>query len=149
MGVSTLACRFDNERGQMTVEMAVAFPILIIVAVIAVNALVFVSECASFDRVFSEAVRVHASARAYGQSETGAIGEIRSDIERSFSEDNLAVDIQVENAGTGCRKYTATLQYAPTLFGLGLRDSVFGVALPCVSHSASYVIDPCKPGVFL
>lgn len=149
MGMRTLARYFDNERGQMTVEMAVAFPILMIVAVIAVNALVFVSECASFDRAFSEAVRVHASARAYGQSEAGAIEEVRSDLERSFSEDNLAVDVRAENAGAGCRKFTATLQYAPTLFGLGLRDSVFGVALPHVSHSASYVIDPYKPGVFL
>ena len=51
--------RTCDERGQMTVELAAAFPVLIIVAVIAVNALAFFSECAAFDNVFRDAVRVH------------------------------------------------------------------------------------------
>ena len=148
MGVALTSC-LKHERGQMTVEMAVVFPVLIIVAVIAVNALVFVSECAAFDRVFGEAVRVHAASRAYGQSEATAVGEVRAALERAFSEDNIAIDVTVENAGSGCRRFIATLQYAPTLFGLGLRESVLGVSLPRVSHSASFVIDSYKPGVFL
>ena len=49
--------RTCDERGQMTVELAAAFPVLIIVAVIAVNALAFFSECAAFDNVFRDAVR--------------------------------------------------------------------------------------------
>ena len=55
------------EKGQMTVELAVAMPVLIVVAVIAANALTFFAECAVFDRVAHEAVRVHAAAPAYGQ----------------------------------------------------------------------------------
>ena len=37
--------------GQMTVEFVVAFPVLIAVAVVAVNACLFFSECAAFDMV--------------------------------------------------------------------------------------------------
>ena len=56
--------RRRSTRGQMTVQLAVAMPVLIIVAVIAVNALAFFAECAVFDRVAHEAVRVHAAAPA-------------------------------------------------------------------------------------
>ena len=59
--------RTCDERGQMTVELAAAFPVLIIVAVIAVNALAFFSECAAFDNVFRDAVRVHVTSPAAGQ----------------------------------------------------------------------------------
>lgn len=58
MGVAQADAR---ERGQMTVELAVVFPALLAVAVIAVNALLFFSECAAFDRVAREAVRLHAA----------------------------------------------------------------------------------------
>ena len=56
--------RTCDERGQMTVELAAAFPVLIIVAVIAVNAPRSSHECAAFDNVFRDAVRVHARAAA-------------------------------------------------------------------------------------
>ena len=56
-----------DESGQMTVEMAVAMPALIVVAVIAVNACTFFYQCAVFDRVVHEAVRVYATSPAYGE----------------------------------------------------------------------------------
>ena len=138
-----------RESGQMTVELAIAFPVLLIVAIIAVNALTFISECASFDRVFCEAVRVHAASRGYGESEEGALGAIASALERSFPQDNVDIQTQVGGAGLGCREYSATIRFAPTLFGLGMRDEILGIPLPRVTHRATYVIDPYKPGVVI
>lgn len=40
-----------DERGQMTVELAVMIPVLVAIAVIAMNAMLFFSECAAFDRL--------------------------------------------------------------------------------------------------
>ena len=137
------------ESGQMTVELAVVLPVLIVVAVIAVNALLFVSECASFDRLFSESVRVNATSKGYGQSEADAVAATQSMLEGAFARANITVEVRVETAGFGCRKFTGTLRYAPTLFGMGLRDSILGIPLPCAVHSASYVIDPYKPGVLV
>ena len=40
-----------GECGQMTVELAVMIPVLVAIAVIAMNAMLFFSECAAFDRL--------------------------------------------------------------------------------------------------
>ncbi len=136
------------ERGQMTVELAIAFPVLIVVALIAVNALTFVSECAAFDRLFCESVRVQATSRGYGVSEEAAVGAVQAALASAFSAPNIEVEVHAANAGMGTRSFTATMQFSPTLFGMGLRDSILGVPLPRVSHSATYVVDPYKSGVF-
>ena len=136
-----------DERGQATVEFAVALPVLIIVATIAVNALLFFSNCASFDRVFSNAVRVHATSPAYGSGESEARASIARTLSDAFPDDNLEVAVSTEDGGLGHTTYTGTITFKPTLFGLGLKDSVFGVSLPRLSHSASLTVDPYKPGV--
>ena len=47
---------FPKTSGQMTIEFVVAFPAMIAVAFVAINAVLFFSDCASFDRVFRNAV---------------------------------------------------------------------------------------------
>ena len=128
--------RTCDERGQMTVELAAAFPVLIIVAVIAVNALAFFSECAAFDNVFRDAVRVHATSPAAGQG-------------IAFDAENETVRVSAEGVSGGHTRFTGTLEYMPTLFGLGLRSTVFGIALPPLKHAASIAVDCYKPGVLL
>ena len=131
----------------MTVQLAVAMPVLIIVAVIAVNALTFFAECAVFDRVAHEAVRVHAAAPAYGQSLGQSCALVEQDIRAALGAENLDVSVTSGSAGFDCEQFTTTLEFHPTLFGLGLRTEVFGVAMPALSHTTSYVVDVYKPGV--
>ena len=66
-GVGLTSAGRSGENGQMTVELAVALPVLLAVAAIAVNALLFFSECAAFDVASRDAVRIHAASPAYGQ----------------------------------------------------------------------------------
>ena len=68
----------------MTVELAVVFPVLLAVAVIAVNALLFFSECAAFDRVAREAVRVHAASPACGQGLEQSCALVSQTVEQAF-----------------------------------------------------------------
>lgn len=135
------------ERGQMTVELAVAMPVLIVVAVIAANALTFFAECAVFDRVAHEAVRVNAAAPAYGQGPGQSCALVEQDIRSVLDADNLDVSVSCGSVGFDCEQFSATLSFYPTLFGMGLRSEVFGVALPTLSHTTSYVVDVYKPGV--
>ena len=51
---------FPKTSGQMTIEFVVAFPAMIAVAFVAINAVLFFSDCASFDRVFRNAVCTYA-----------------------------------------------------------------------------------------
>lgn len=137
------------ERGQMTIELAVAMPVLIAVAVIAVNAMTFFAECAVFDRVACDSVRLHASSPAYGEDAGRETALIEQEIKSQVDTSNLEISVEHGVVGAGFDEFRATLIFHPTLFGLGLRTEVFGVALPQLTHEARYVIDSYKPGVFI
>ena len=138
-----------GETGQMTVELAVAFPVMIIVAVIATNALLFFSDCAAFDRLACEAVRVYAAAPAYGASAGQACAQVQQELATSFSRNNLSVSVESAPCGFDYMQFVATLDCAPTLFGMGLRSEVLGVSLPHLRHTVTYVVDPYRPGVVI
>lgn len=138
-----------NESGQMTVEFMVMLPVLLIVAVIAVNVLLFFSECAAFDRLAREAVRIHACSPTYGQSSERSCSQIDQMIKESFEEEYLESSVSVSGSSSGHLTFTSTLVFHPTLFGMGLRSEVLGIALPHFEHSVAYTIDPYKSGVFI
>ena len=144
-----MGMKLKSEAGQMTVELAVAFPVLIIVAVIAVNACAFLVDCAVFDRVAHEAVRVHATSPAYRQGAAQSCALVEQEVRDAVDADNVEISVTYGSAGHDLQRFTATLQYFPTLFGMGLRSEVFGVALPSLTHSTSYVVDVYKPGVVI
>ena len=139
----------DNEKGQSTVEIAIAFPVVLIVAVIAINALLFLSECAQFDRVARQSIRAFATAPAYGETNAQISGSIQSALEQALDQPNLSVRVAASGSSLGFTTYTATLEFAPTLFGLGLRSEVFGVPLPKLRHSVGLTVDTYRPGVLL
>lgn len=143
------ASRIRSTSGQMTIEIAVALPVLIVVAVIAVNVMTFFSECAVFDRVAHETMRTYATAPAYGQGVGQSCALVEQAIRAQLDEDNLAVTVSHGMTGADFDEYSATLEYYPTLFGLGLRSEVFGVALPHLTHTTRYVIDSYKAGVIV
>lgn len=135
-----------DARGQMAVELAVVLPVVIAIAVIAVNACTFFAECAEFDRVGRNAVRVVAASPAYGQSTGDAADRVRAAIESQMG--SVCSDCQVSAEQTGeCVTFTMTMHYAPTLFGMGLRQSVFGVSLPTLTHTTTLAVSIYKPGM--
>ena len=147
MGVTR--CSLACERGQMTIELAAALPALLAVALIATNALTFLGQCAVFDRVAHQAVRVHASAPAYGQGAGSSCALIESDIRTALGGRGVEVTVSHSSAGRDLDRYTATLTFYPTLFGAGLRSQVFGVQIPRLTHASEYVVDSYKPGVIV
>lgn len=88
---------FRKPPGQMTIEFVVAFPAMIAVAFVAINAVLFFSDCASFDRVFRNAVCTYAASPAYEQGTGESCGLIQSQLEESLSRDNLR--FQVSSSG--------------------------------------------------
>ena len=138
-----------GERGQMTVELAVAFPVLLVVALVIVNAAVFFGQGAAFDNLFFDAVRVHAVSPAYGQGAAQSVALVQESMDQAFPEGNVEVAVRADDAGLGHTRFTGTLRFAPTLFGYPFRSEAFGVAFPRLSHSAQIVVDCYKPGVLL
>lgn len=92
-------------------------------------------------------MRVQATAPAYGQDVEQSRGAIESQLAAAFPRRNEVVTVERGAAAEGHDRFTATLTYRPTLFGLGMRSSVLGVPIPPLSHRASMVVDCYKPGV--
>ena len=136
-----------STSGQATVELAVMFPVVIIIAVIAINSLLYFGYCASFDRSFRQIVSATASSPAAGID----IGKLKSDIENQlnelYDEENLNFDVEVHAVDGGCHQYLATLKMFPTLFGLGLKSEILGIPLPSLNHSSQMTVETYKPGV--
>lgn len=136
-------------RGQMTIELAAALPVLLAVALLATNALVFFGQCAVFDRAAHQAVRVHAAAPAYGQGASASCALAEADIRQALGGANVEVSVTCSAAGRDLERYTATLVFSPSLFGYGLRSQAFGVQMPRLTHTTEYVVDSYKPGVIV
>lgn len=141
--------RVYGEAGQATIELVVMLPVLLAVAFIVMNAMLFLSECASFDRMVPQAVRVHAASPSYGQDAQQAKNLVESQLKEEFDKENLSVSVAVRTVSGGMLRFDATLEFAPTLFGLGIRSEFFGVSLPKLSHTASLTVERYKPGVVI
>lgn len=147
MGVGV--CSRIGERGQATMELLAVLPVMLAVALIVTNAVLFLSECAAFDRLVPQAVRVHASSPAYGQEVQDSRALVQAQLDEAFPEENLKVSVAVAQAAEGRLSFDATLEFAPTLFGMGLRSEVLGVELPRLSHTVTCTVDQYKPGVMV
>lgn len=142
--------RLTDTSGQMTVDLVVSLPVLIVVALIAVNVLFMLSQCASFDRVARDAVRVVAASPTYEQSLEQSAAQIKQVIENAFSEGNTtSFSVSAIDGYAGVSHFDIMLEYHPTLFGMGLRTSLWGIPLPTVKHTIQVAVDPYKPGVVI
>ena len=96
--VTSLASR----EGQMTVELAVITPVVIVVALVVLNLMGFVEACAAFDQVALDAVVAHGVAPSGEQSEGRAASEVRSAIEELLGrEGRCEVEVRAEAVGMG------------------------------------------------
>lgn len=138
-----------NCEGQMTVEFVVAFPVMLAIALVAMNSLLFFSECASFDRLARQSICVHAAAPAYGKGSGQLAADIRSELQASFDRDWLNVEVEVSGASFGHARYVAILEFTPTLFGRSFSGNAFGVRITPLSHQVSMVVDPYRPGAIV
>ena len=157
MGIAALTDCGDRMReekrrsrcGQMTVELAVAIPTLIAIALIAFNACTFFAQCAVFDRVAHEAVRVYAISPAYRQGYSQSRSLVEREIKSALDAANVEVSVAHNSTGFDFDKFTATMEFSPTLFGSKLRSEVFGVPMPRLTHSTTFVVDVYKAGVIV
>ena len=137
-----------GSSGQATIELVMVLPVAIAIAAITVNACTFFGDCAAFDRLASDAVRVYATSPTYGQDVSRDVASIASALERGLARDNVGVAVSAAEHD-GLMEFSLSMAYQPTLFGLGLRDSVMGVPLPRLSHCVLMTVDRYKPGVLL
>lgn len=133
----------------MTVELAVSLPVLLVVAAIAVNAGIVISECAAFDRVARNAVRICATSPSYGKAPDVLAGEVEELVETTMDAPFADISVTARETAYGHTAFTVRLEYRPTLFGFSLKAYGNGVRLPAVAHEVVMVVDRYKPGVLI
>lgn len=138
-----------GDAGQATVELVVVLPVAIALAVIVVNALSFFGTCAAFDQLARQAICAYAPASDAGQGPAEVAALVESKLEEALGASNLSIEVTVRGQAGSYQRYSGRLSFAPTLFGLGLRDEVFGVSLPRLVHEADLTVDAYRPGVLL
>ena len=164
------------QRGQMTVELAVTIPVLLAAVGIAINLMVFLGDCARFDRVAAEAVRIEAASPGYGSyGITARAQAVQALLEASFVEQeylSISVEATAGSSGSEPAQEAQGPQAAQDSFrtdGItfsllphqetfvctmkyrpwGFGDSFFGIKFSGIVHTRSYVIDSFRPGVLL
>ena len=154
--IKQLKRKLRAEEGQMTVELCVVLPVVIIIAAIVVNALTFFGDCAAFDRASRNAVRIAASSVSESATNGQMSAEVVDMVMAELGTDAVECETSGRFIGDGFgiateqgTTFTLTYEYYPTLFGLPLRSSIFGVSIPPLSHSISLTVDTYSVGKWL
>ena len=138
-----------SNSGQMTIEFVITFPVALVIALVAVNAVLFFSECAAFDRSFRSLVCVYAPSPAYEQGIEQSCAKVSEALGNEFNSENLEIEVSSSGSSGELVEFRGTLKFLPTLFGSGSLSGVFGVSFPPLTHQEVIVVDVYKPGVFL
>ncbi|WP_245798973.1 hypothetical protein [Collinsella vaginalis] len=150
-----------EERAQATVEMAVMAPVLIIVALIVYNLMVFISATARFDRVAPDIVLAHGASPVGGEgAATAAVAAtVKTELERAMGTYDIEVEVSVaeEEDGSptallslvgGLRTFTCTMRFTPWPQGLALAGIALGAPVR-LTHERAVIVDPWRPGVII
>lgn len=160
--VNHRARRLRDSRGQMSVELAITIPVLVIVLIIVCNLGVYLGDCARFDRSAPQVVRLHASSPdSDGYASSACVSKMEQDLGRIMRSSHLEVSV-TEDGGviTGAvgvpsdslvsfvpqpMNYTCTLVYTP----FPVVGGAFGFEPVTLTHSRTYCIDPYRPGAIV
>ena len=133
-------------KAQMTIELALVFPILIVIASVMVNALSFASECSRFDRIARNALRCETATPAIEENSSQALERVQDALTSNFLFENETVLTSVNGSSGSSVVYECELKWSPTLFGMGLKSEIFGIRMFELSHKTTLVVDPHRSG---
>lgn len=145
-----------GQSGQMTVELAVTLPVVIVVALVIYNLGRFVQLCAAFDQVSLDAMVSQGVSPPGEQTTFSATTAIRSAVEAALPGDDF--DIRVSAGGLsgddGAKftmaphlvRYRCTLEYRPWPGRLVIAGVRMGTPLR-LRHERTLVVDRFKSGV--
>ncbi|MBE6468666.1 MAG: hypothetical protein E7001_01555 [Coriobacteriaceae bacterium] len=148
-----------EDRAQATVEMAVVAPVMIVVALIVYNLMLFLAATARFDRMAPDIVIAHGVSPVGGEaaSAAAAAASVEDELRRAMGPYPVEVEVALED-GSGqddgpllslvgsLRTYTCTMRYAPWPQGLEIAGASLGAPAQ-LSHIRAVTVDPWRPGV--
>lgn len=150
--------RAVEDSAQATVEMAVVVPVMIVLALIVYNVMVFAGAVARFDRVAPDIVLAHAIApEGEGSALVDASARVSAELENAMQGYDLEIEVTSE-AGTSpgqdallslegsFRTYACVMRFRPWPQGFAIAGVSLG-APAFLIHERAVTIDPWRPGV--
>lgn len=151
-----------EERAQATVEMAVVVPVLIVLALIVYNIMIFVSAVARFDRVVPDIAIAQGISVSASSNRDSADAEARKAVKTQIEHAMDGYDVQIQVASdagkedgdsmlalVGATKtYVCTMRYSPWPSRLSIAGIDLG-APAILSHERRVTVDPWRPGVLM
>jgi len=154
----SIRMRLREERAQATVEMAVVTPVLLVLALIVYNVMIFAGAVARFDRVVPDIVLAHAVAPG-DESSADASATVQTQILNAMEGYDLQIEVSSEQGAKALdggllslsgtfRTYTCTMHYEPWPTSLSIAGVPLG-APTTLSHERAVTVDPWRPGVVM
>lgn len=155
-----------EERAQATVELAVVAPVLVVLALVSYNMMVFVSATARFDRVAPDIVLAHGSSPPASEPDTaaetwGVADAVAGELERAMEGYEVEIEVEVSEEGRGglddtgvlglvgpLRDVTCVMRYRPWPQGWSIAGVELGAPL-FMEHERCVTIDPWRSGVIV
>lgn len=150
-----------EERAQATVEMAVVIPVLLVLALIVYNIMLFVAAAARFDRIAPDIVAAHAvspSGESDGSTDD-SVGVIESQIEGAMAGYDVEIEVTCTEGGAssgddlltligGLRTYRCSMRMRPWPSSLSIAGVDLGAPV-ALAHHRDVTVDPWRPGVVM
>ena len=149
-----------EECAQATVELAVVAPVMVVLALIVYNLMLFAAATARFDRVVPDIVLAHASSPA-GTREDGTrpdtCAAVREQLEAAMEGYDVEIDVAREGGSTvggmlsfvgDPETYRCTMDYRPWPSNFSIAGVRLGAPM-FLKHQRDCVIDPWRSGVVL
>lgn len=150
-----------EERAQATVEMAVVIPVLLVLALIVYNIMLFVAATARFDRIAPDIVAAHAvspSGESDGSTDD-SVGVIESQIEGAMAGYDVEIEVTCTEGGAssgddlltligGLRTYRCSMRMRPWPSSLSIAGVNLGAPV-ALAHHRDVTVDPWRPGVVM
>ena len=150
-----------EERAQATVEMAVVIPVLLVLALIVYNIMLFVDATARFDRIAPDIVAAHAvspSGESDGSTDD-SVGVIESQIEGAMAGYDVEIEVTCTEGGAGSgddlltligglRTYRCSMRMRPWPSSLSIAGVDLGAPV-ALAHHRDVTVDPWRPGVVM
>ena len=139
----------NDKSGQMSIELCVTLPVVLIFMVIAIDGMMYISACASFDHIANQAILAFGCTQDRNEfDQQEAVDDIKQAIEEQGDTHIKQVSVKAESCGLlgDLVKYTCQLSYSPwPLNTEGI--SIFGVHLSTsLKHERTLVVRPFVPG---
>ena len=149
-----------SESGQMTVELAVLVPVVIVVGLTVFNLMQFIEACAVFDHVALDAVISQGVSPSGEQVESVAIAQVCSCIEDALGSDRCTVNVEARDVSAALHDaqglvfpvsplltdFVCTLKFRPWPSSFVIAGVAYESPI-ALTHTRSFVVDRFRPGV--